>query len=176
MTTVHVQFSLYFLFPVGREREQIYWAEDFCVTVPDGWWWHKLAVLGISRKLKLGRLSYTEAASKHTQEPRIRRRSSHTDWSGSEVLELGSRLNIYCCEYGLSLNQLQRDILQRATLRDQQPVQGERWAEGTGYLFWRAALKTHGSSLLSCGQAAMQTKNQLTPPPGHIQKYHSPDI
>lgn len=31
--------------------------------------------------------------------------------------------------------------------------------EGTGYLFWHAALKPHGSSLLSHGRAAMQRIN-----------------
>lgn len=99
--------SFYFFFPEEWEQELIYWAEDFCAAVPDGWWWHKLAVLGISRKLKLGRLSYTEEASKHTQEPKIGWKSRHMDWGGSEALDLDSRLNINCCECGVSPNQLQ---------------------------------------------------------------------
>lgn len=114
VTILHVQlhsmpaFSLSSCrpFPEEWEGKQLYWAADFFVAVPDGWQWHKLAVLGISHKLRLGRLSYIEEASKHTQEPKIGRRRRRMDWSGSEALDLDSRLNINCCECGTSLNQL----------------------------------------------------------------------
>lgn len=95
-------------FPEECEQEQLYWSADFFVAVPDRWWWHKQAVLRISHKLKLGRLSYTEEASKH-QKPKIGRRRRRVDWSGSEALDLDSRLNINCCECKVGLNQLKQD-------------------------------------------------------------------